>query len=105
MDWINSQSNLMDSIRYLIENEVRHNGVRNLQQLIPAERSGYYGVLDAVIETAASQAELRTPDLSASVMDPRLSLESAFVASAQPVEERMELSEDDIDEDDIDSWG
>ncbi|GIP35757.1 hypothetical protein [Paenibacillus sp. J2TS4] len=39
MDWINSQTNLMDSIRYLIENEVRENGVRNLQNYIPAERA------------------------------------------------------------------
>jgi hypothetical protein len=39
MAWINSQSNLMDSIRYLIENEVRQHGVRNLQQFVPADRS------------------------------------------------------------------
>ncbi|MGN7454274.1 hypothetical protein ACTHPH_05610 [Paenibacillus pasadenensis] len=38
MDWINGQSNLMDSIRYLVENEIRANGVRNLQLFIPAER-------------------------------------------------------------------
>lgn len=38
MEWINSQSNLVDSIRYLIENEIRVNGVRNLQHVIPSHR-------------------------------------------------------------------
>lgn len=39
MQWINAQTNLMDSIRYLIENEIVTNGVRNLQTCVPAERS------------------------------------------------------------------
>lgn len=38
MEWINMQSNLVDSIRYLIENEIRQNGVRNLQHFIPSHR-------------------------------------------------------------------
>ena len=38
MDWINAQTNLMDSLRYLIENEVLRSGVRNLQTCIPMER-------------------------------------------------------------------
>ncbi|WP_245850876.1 hypothetical protein [Paenibacillus herberti] len=50
MDWINGQSNLMDSIRYLVENEIREHGVRNLQLFIPAER----GTL--VAGTAAGRA-------------------------------------------------
>lgn len=40
MAWLNAQTNLMDSIRYLIENEIRQNGVRNLQTYIPVERTG-----------------------------------------------------------------
>jgi hypothetical protein len=39
MQWINVQSNLMDSLRYLIENEIKSNGVRNLQAYIPVERN------------------------------------------------------------------
>jgi hypothetical protein len=39
MQWINEQSNLMDSLRYLIENEIKSNGVRNLQAYIPVERN------------------------------------------------------------------
>lgn len=38
MSWLNSQSNLMDSIRYLVECEISSNGVRNLQACIPVER-------------------------------------------------------------------
>lgn len=40
IEWLNSQSNLSDSIRYLIEQDIRLYGVRNLQQIIPADR-GY----------------------------------------------------------------
>lgn len=41
MQWINSQSNFADSIRYLIEQDIINNGfkVRNLQLHIPAQRS------------------------------------------------------------------
>nr|WP_245247346.1 MULTISPECIES: hypothetical protein [unclassified Paenibacillus] len=39
MNWINAQTNLMDSLRYLIEHEILHNGVRNLQTFIPVERN------------------------------------------------------------------
>ncbi|WP_284642983.1 hypothetical protein [Paenibacillus silviterrae] len=39
MQWINAQTNLMDSLRYLIENEIYQNGVRNLQAFIPTERN------------------------------------------------------------------
>lgn len=39
MSWINAQSNLMDSLRYLIENEIVQNGVRNLQTFVPMERN------------------------------------------------------------------
>jgi hypothetical protein len=39
MNWINAQTNLMDSLRYLIENEIVQNGVRNLQTVIPMERN------------------------------------------------------------------
>jgi hypothetical protein len=39
MSWINAQTNLMDSLRYLIELEIRQNGIRNLQAYIPAERN------------------------------------------------------------------
>ncbi len=38
LSWINSQTNLMDSIRYLIEKEIAEHGVRNLQSVIPMER-------------------------------------------------------------------
>ena len=41
MQWINAQTNLMDSLRYLIENEIAANGVRNLQAVIPTDRTGW----------------------------------------------------------------
>jgi hypothetical protein len=39
MNWLNAQSNLMDSLRYLIEQEIAQHGVRNLQTVVPMERN------------------------------------------------------------------
>lgn len=38
LDWINRQSNLSDAIRYLIEEEIKANQIRDLQEHIPAKR-------------------------------------------------------------------
>lgn len=88
MDWLNCQTNLMDSIRYLIENEIRTNGVRNLQLYIPAERPP----IRLPSELAAESAERFTAAASEDG--------GASAASRHPATE----PEDDIDEDDIESW-
>lgn len=75
MEWINAQTNLMDSIRYLIENELIQNGVRNLQTLIPSERNLTLAMNG---QTAAAEENV----------DPE----------PEPV------IEDEIDDEDIDSW-
>ncbi|CAG7644481.1 hypothetical protein PAESOLCIP111_04716 [Paenibacillus solanacearum] len=75
MEWINSQTNLMDSIRYLIENEVRAHGVRNLQRYVPADR------------TAVSPAEFAYGE-----------------AAAAHVREAARTPDDEIDDDDIKTW-
>ncbi|WP_123042413.1 hypothetical protein [Cohnella candidum] len=65
MQWINAQTNLMDSLRYLIENEIARNGVRNLQTVIPAERTLLQGSLPqqpAELPSAAPDAQ-QEPDL------------------------------------------
>ena len=36
--WIEAQDNITDSIRYLIEQEILNEGIRNLQEYIPAVR-------------------------------------------------------------------
>ncbi|GGF93513.1 hypothetical protein [Paenibacillus abyssi] len=95
MKWINEQSNLMDSLRYLIENEIVQNGVRNLQMFIPVERN----LLHAG-QPQQQQAAIIAPALGA----------AREVSTA--AEERGELQsdrseppvEDEIDDDDIESW-
>lgn len=42
IEFVDKQSNLNDTITYLIEKEVAENGVRNLQSLIPAKREISY---------------------------------------------------------------
>lgn len=79
MEWLNCQTNLMDSIRYLIENEISSNGIRNLQQYIPAERN---------IAALAQRQSVNSED--------------TFEIRSERVEAIP--AEDDIDEEDIDSW-
>lgn len=78
MDWINSQTNLMDSIRYLIENEIRLNGVRNLQRFVPADRTA--------VPIAASYDEI------------------AAASTPATLTKNSRMAEDEIDDDDIESW-
>ncbi|MDN4071466.1 hypothetical protein [Fictibacillus terranigra] len=80
IDWINSQTNLMDSIRYLVENEIKANGVRNLQQHVPADRG--FSLEDAAGGQGNSYQE-----------GPKHSPEYEDV-----------IDEEEIDEEDIESW-
>jgi hypothetical protein len=102
IDWINSQTNLMDSIRYLIENEVRVNGIRNLQNYIPSERAIATNVVQTIAndEVAISNAQ----NLEMAATKEKTVVETN--AHSYPLTEDQEIphADDDIDEDDIDSW-
>jgi hypothetical protein len=96
MEWINGQSNLMDSIRYLIENEIRLNGVRNLQHFIPSDRPMLAEVLTASqLETAAASEQV------AGAMLPQAK-EAAGAPTNEAEGEQREA--DEIDDEDIESW-
>jgi len=89
MAWLNAQTNLMDSIRYLVENEIRQNGVRNLQTYIPMERSGLHDASQqiAVAAEAAAVAEVA---------------QAGQAASASYSEPEPEVEE--FDDEDIEAW-
>ncbi|KQL46862.1 hypothetical protein AN963_18395 [Brevibacillus choshinensis] len=87
VDWINCQTNLMDSIRYLIENEVAANGIRNLQNHIPAERAFSTNGDSLIANNNGLIANFRNAELPATKVE-----------SLTPNED------DDIDDEDIDSW-
>ncbi|GIP40409.1 hypothetical protein J31TS4_36890 [Paenibacillus sp. J31TS4] len=100
MDWINSQTNLMDSIRYLIELEISRNGVRNLQTHIPAERD--LSAMPAFGKQTGDAAPYRNEETAAAA-EPELRLpQAADVPDKQPA--YAELPDDEIDEEDIESW-
>ncbi len=40
--FVNKQSNLNDTITYLLEKEIAENGIRDLQNVIPAKRDKSY---------------------------------------------------------------
>jgi hypothetical protein len=87
MQWINAQTNLMDSLRYLIENEIVANGIRNLQAYVPAERN----VLHAAQSAAHADAG-RERAVGFGLREP--------VKQPEPVQ----AVEDEIDDEDIESW-
>jgi hypothetical protein len=94
LQWINCQTNLMDSIRYLIENEVAANGVRNLQHYIPADRSlPTHFKLSPTIPVKAAVIEI-TKEVEAAAVELTVSSD----------ETKETKTEDHIDEDDIESW-
>lgn len=107
MDWINAQSNLMDSLRYLIEREIAQHGVRNLQAYIPAERN-------MLRDFSASQPPEKPPAAVHSQSEPASSEEKDVaedqqeVSAAGPVlsepAAQEAAAEEEIDEEDIAAW-
>ncbi|WP_028543738.1 hypothetical protein [Paenibacillus taiwanensis] len=91
MDWINAQTNLMDSLRYLIEQEIVQQGIRNLQAVVPVERN----VLAAV-----------TTLLPQFGLEERSTFEQLIEDSedAQAKEELAKELDDELVEGDIEAW-
>lgn len=130
MNWINAQTNLMDSLRYLIENEILHNGVRNLQAFIPMERnvlivnpshqdrsmSDYRSesLPEAAVAVVGAREirEAREEVLAGKSVrqeEPEPPIPSVLREDAKPPEgtERSELKpsdDEEIDDDDIEAW-
>ncbi|MCK6259548.1 hypothetical protein LCY76_23550 [Fictibacillus sp. KIGAM418] len=49
LDWLNQQDNVMDSLRFLVEQEIVTNGIRNMQLHIPSSRSlEHYNVSEQI---------------------------------------------------------
>ncbi|GBG07428.1 hypothetical protein PAT3040_01979 [Paenibacillus agaridevorans] len=69
MAWINAQSNLMDSLRYLVEREVAANGVRNLQTCVPVERKGLQGLESGAAHDTRHNAAWRETSTARAMMD------------------------------------
>ncbi|MBR2568430.1 MAG: hypothetical protein IKE34_04510 [Paenibacillus sp.] len=99
MDWINSQSNLMDSLRYLIEREICQFGVRNLQTVVPTERNGWregqYGFANDSQVPHAGSTDPSASGMAWSSIDS--SEEEALEAVQEPEAEEEELADEDIE--------
>jgi hypothetical protein len=97
MAWINGQTNLMDSIRYLIENEIRLNGVRNLQHFIPSDRPLVAAAIPGALLEMAAASE-RATDAGR----PEAGNDEGSAAGDKADSASGEA--DDIDDEDIESW-
>ncbi|WP_284240557.1 hypothetical protein [Paenibacillus glycanilyticus] len=94
MAWLNAQTNLMDSLRYLMENEIMQNGVRNLQMFIPMERAG-----------ALRQEPLIHQQVAAAIeADDGHPVEVASAVVHVVHEQEEELPQEEIDDEDIEAW-
>ncbi|OIJ21852.1 hypothetical protein BKP45_03925 [Anaerobacillus alkalidiazotrophicus] len=105
LNWINSQSNLMDSIRYLIENEIRENGVRNLQNFIPANRD-ISGINFSNVNNEAANPVVNS-EIAATLEEqtpipPSSNAEQTDITNEE--EKNKAETEEDIDDEDIESW-
>lgn len=100
MQWINAQTNLMDSLRYLIENEINQSGVRNLQAYIPTERSTLNSSGSAQLQTLNNGALSANRELAAGSVSPEDS--AAPAGPEQP--DSPNTVEDEFDDEDIEAW-
>lgn len=99
MQWLNSQSNLMDSLRYLVENEISLNGVRNLQAFVPMERNMLQGT------SASQQAASEYRPYAAGIEQMAAASEEAAAVEKAPSASAPEtVAEEEIDDDDIEAW-
>lgn len=104
MQWLNAQTNLMDSLRYLMEKEISENGVRNLQMFIPMERNVLNGGL-AEMSSGSIQApslDSRQETAAASETSSSQTLSEAQAPGRQP--EPPVVEEEELDDEDIEAW-
>lgn len=98
MQWLNAQTNLMDSLRYLMEKEIVQNGVRNLQAYVPAERSVLQGSSTWTQEIAHQPFLSGNEQMAAAVeTEEKEDLEPVLAVTEPSVEE-------EIDDEDIEAW-
>ncbi|WP_141503565.1 hypothetical protein [Paenibacillus luteus] len=94
MQWLNSQTNLMDSLRYLVESEIAQNGVRNLQAFVPMERNLLQG--NSGLPRTEGDFSPNTAALA--------QMAAASEASREAVPVPEPVVEEEIDDDDIEAW-
>lgn len=100
MEWLNAQSNLMDSIRYLIEREIQHYGVRNLQTVVPTERIGWREAGASVAFAPFVQAAGELSNVPIAGVPPVVApIEQEPEEISEP-----ELEEEELADEDIEAW-
>ncbi|KRE53592.1 hypothetical protein [Paenibacillus sp. Soil522] len=101
MQWLNMQTNLMDSLRYLVENEIMLNGVRNLQAFVPMERNMLQGS-PALQQPSEYRPHAAGMEQMAAAAEDAKDVEIAEEAPAAPAFEPV--IDEEIDDDDIEAW-
>ncbi|MVP02138.1 hypothetical protein [Paenibacillus lutrae] len=96
IDWYNNQGNLSDAIRYLVEQEIRQHGLRNLQNFIPSKRppivpgnpSEAVSFVQAIIQPTSSVQKIEEPE----------KIESALKVSPLQIAPQPTKSEEKIED-------
>lgn len=82
LKWLNAQTNLAESIRFLIELETISNGIKNYSEIIPPERSEQF-LLDYLINELSKKRE-------------NLGIKEAVEQTASAVEEQQFEEKDSV---------
>ncbi|SDW97523.1 hypothetical protein [Paenibacillus sp. CF384] len=100
MAWLNAQSNLMDSFRYLVEKEIMLNGVRNLQAYIPMERTSLQDSSDPLGAGVYRQITTDRQQMAAAIEE----VEAGSDELDSLPESEEETDAEEIDDGDIEAW-
>ncbi|HET7628642.1 MAG TPA: hypothetical protein VFK44_09670 [Bacillales bacterium] len=102
LEWMNRQSNLSDAIRYLIEEEIRANAVRDLQEYVPAKRKPL-ALVELERHEVGAEPEKEKPDRQERESEPETETAEAETGKADEVDKKEE-SEEEYSDDIIDHW-
>lgn len=121
LKWLNAQTNLAESIRFLIELETMSNGIRNYSEIIPSERSEQYlqeylknelakkrenlGIKEAVEQAASTVEEQQfeqkdsvVPKTVVNTTEAEIPVQNSEIPLEKVVEDEIDESEQDTKE-------
>ncbi|AZN38799.1 hypothetical protein [Paenibacillus albus] len=112
MAWLNAQTNLMDSFRYLVENEILQHGVRNLQMFIPVERAGvqsspapsHAAIAMEEAKTSTSEAARAVQAVVAAQAEMAVAADAGVVHGEELAAAHEAPMIDEVDDEDIEAW-
>lgn len=107
IEWAEAQGNFNDAVTYLIEKEIAENGIRNLENFIPAKRTSEYwaNILNNSNKNVSATLTDLTDDYKIDKQEPDPEDKNDYGPSAVhsvKIEKPNNIDEVDDDDDDLD---